>query len=485
MMTGFKAFSLFALPLVIAGCTSTNPKAAFNDVEKTVNAHTGQSVQWSRNDSSSNEIARLIEPLLKTNLTSRTAVAIALLNNRSLQAEFEEVGISQADLARASRLRNIEIAGSWRIPDRPPSIVNAEYSAAGDFLDLLTLPARKKIARRELEQTKLRVADSVLRLAANAQTAFYTVQASEKLARRLAVIVEVNEAAADLAQRQFDAGNINALELQNQQASAAQSRLDLMRAKAQTRADRERLNRVLGLAGGQMDWKVADELPGLPATEPPSDNLETLAVSQRLDLAAARSEAESVAAALRLKKNTRFIPGVKVGVDTERDSDGQRVTGPNVTLELPLFDQGQPGVARLTARYRQAQNKLEAMEVNTRSEVRQAQDALLAARAAAEHYARTLLPQRQKILRETLLHYNAMQKSGYELLAAKEREQAAERGYVEALRDYWIARAELERAVGGRLADEDSPMPELGKNGLSKTGRTSSQPLIPKRKEKL
>ena len=38
-----------------------------------------------------------------------------------------------------------------------------------------------------------------------------------------------------------------------------------------------------------------------------------------------------------------------------------------------------------------------------------------------------------------------MQKSSYELLAAKEREQMSERGYVEALRDYWIARVGLER----------------------------------------
>jgi len=368
------------LPLVFAGCTSTNPKSAFEEVGKVVHARSGQRVEWMR-DGESKELANAIGMLMETNLTAQSAVALALLNNRSLQAEFEEIGISQADLAQAARLKNIEIVGSWRIPDRPPSILNAEYSAAGDFLDLLTLPARKKIARRELEQTKLRVADSVLRLAADAQTAFYTVQANEELARRLGVIVEVNEAAADLAQRQFDAGNINDLELRNQQASAAQARLDLMLAKAQTRADRERLNRVLGLSGGQTNWKVADELPGLPATESPLDNLETLAVSQRLDLAAARSEAESVAAALRLKKNTRFIPGVKVGLDTERDSDGQRVTGPNLTLELPLFDQGQPAVARLTARYRQAQNKLAAMEVNTRSEVRQAQDALLATRA--------------------------------------------------------------------------------------------------------
>jgi len=458
MMTMLKPILLTAaLPVLFAACTSTNPKAAFDDLSKTVAARTGQQVQWSRDDSQRKEIAMTVETLLQTNLTAQSCVAIALLNNRVLQAEFEEVGISQAELAQAARLKNIEIAGSWRFPDRPPSVVNAEYSAAGDFLDLLTLPARKKIARRELEQTKLRVADSVLRLTADLQSAFYTVLAGEELARRLGVIVEVNDAAADLAQRQFDAGNINALELQNQQASAAQARLDLMLAKAQTRADRERLNRALGLSVGQTQWKAADELPGLPDTESPLENLETRAVSQRLDLAVARSQAELVAAALRLKKNTRFIPGVTVGVQTERDTDGQRVSGPNLTLELPLFDQGQPAVARLTAQYRQAQNHYAAMEVNVRSEVRQAQDGLLAARDAAEHYAKTLLPQRQKILRETLLHYNAMQKSSYELFAAKEREQLAERGYVEALRDYWIARAELERAVGGRLGGEGAP----------------------------
>src|ERR1035438_1380938 len=138
------------LPLAIAGCASTNPKVAFNDVDKVVNARTGQSVQW-RNDSSSNEIAKAIEPFLKNNLTVQAAVTIALLNNRSLQGEFEEIGISQADLAQASRLQNIEIAGSWRFPNRPPSAADIEYSAAGNLLDLLTLPAKKKVAAQNLE----------------------------------------------------------------------------------------------------------------------------------------------------------------------------------------------------------------------------------------------------------------------------------------------------------------------------------------------
>lgn len=170
------------LPLAIAGCGTTNPKAAFHEVDETVAARTGASVRWWHHDSSNQPGEKLIAPLLKSNLTAQTAVTIALLNNRSLQAEFEEIGISQADLAQASRLQNIQLAGSWRFPNQPPSAADVEYSAAGNLLDLLTLPARKKIAGQNLEHTKLEVANEVLQLASDVQTAFYTLQAQMELA---------------------------------------------------------------------------------------------------------------------------------------------------------------------------------------------------------------------------------------------------------------------------------------------------------------
>ena len=443
------------LPLAMIGCASTNPKAAFGDVNKTVTARTGESVQW-RNDSSSNELAQALAPLLQTNLTARSAVSVALLNNRSLQAGFEEIGISQAELAQASRLHNIELTGSWRFPDQPPSAADIEYSAAGNLLDLLTLPAREKIAAGNLEQTKQEVADKVLQLAADTQTAFYDLQAQEELVERLQVMLEVNAAGADFAQRQSDAGNINDLELHNQQAPAIQSQLDLMQAKAEAQTEREHLNRLLGLEGEQIHWRIADELPALPEKELSLTNLESLAVRQRLDLAAARSQAEAIAAALRLKEHTRFIPGLNLGVDTERMPDGQRVTGPTLGLELPIFDQGQPAVAKLTAESRQANDRYAALEVNVRSEVRAARAALLAARATAALAQDKLLPLRQKILVETLRQYNAMQKSSYDLLLAKVQEQMAEQTCILALRDYWTARVALERAVGGRLTGDNN-----------------------------
>ncbi|ODU23914.1 MAG: hypothetical protein ABS95_02650 [Verrucomicrobia bacterium SCN 57-15] len=442
---------LVALPLAFAGCTSTNPKGAFDDVSRTVTGRTGIEARWMRDDAAQNEMEKAVGTLLQTNLTARSAVAIALLNNRSLQAEFEEIGVSQAELAQASRLRNPQFDGFWRFPDHGPKVVNAEYSLAQDFMDLLTLPARKKIAAANLEVTKLRIANQVLALAEEAQTAFYTVQAGQQLTNRLGIIVEVNEAAAEVAKRQHDAGNINDLELQNQQAAYAQSRLDLATAQAQLRADREKLNRLLGLWGAQTAWQVESELPSLPEQELPFENLETLAVSQRLDLAAARREAATVQAALKLKKGVRWLPAVNVGVNAEHDLDHAWVIGPTLSFEVPVFDQGQPALARLAAEYRRATRNFEAQAVNVRSEVREIRDALIATRDAAEYYQKILLPQRQRILHETLLQYNAMQFGNFVLLSAKEREALAERQSIEALRNYWIARARLERAVGGSL----------------------------------
>ena len=452
--TVLKFVLLTALPVAFAGCASTNPKAALNDVNKIIVERTGQPIN------ASNDVVNV---LLQTNLTAQSAVTIALLNNKSLQAGFAEIGISQAELAQASRLHNIEIAGSWRIPDRPPSAVDAEYSITGDLLDLLTLPARKKVATRNLEQTKLEIADKVLQLAADTQTAFYGLQAQMELVKRLETIVAANGAAADFAHRQYDAGNINELALHEQQAPAMQSHLDLMQANAEVKTEREKLNRLLGLSGAQINWQIADELPVLPEKEMPLENLESLAVNQRLDLATQREQVESILAALKLKKHTRFIPGATIGVDTERTPDGQRVTGPTLDLDLPIFDQGQPAVAKLAAEWQQAKDNYIAQEVNVLSEVREAENDLLAARAAAEFSQKDLLPLRQTILKETLLQYNAMQKNSFDLLISKEREQNAEQTEITALRDYWIARVALERAVGGRLTNETNISIDLNK----------------------
>jgi cobalt-zinc-cadmium efflux system outer membrane protein len=70
-----------------------------------------------------------------------------------------------------------------------------------------------------------------------------------------------------------------------------------------------------------------------------------------------------------------------------------------------------------------------------------------------------LVPQRAHIVEQTQLQYNAMQIGPIELLTAKQRHLEAERGHINAQRDYWIARTELERALHGGTSSRRAASP--------------------------
>lgn len=421
------------------------------DVEETIRARTGKQTEWVRTQEQSERVQALVSKLLECKLTADTAAQIALLNNRDLQATLAEIGISQADLIEAGLLANPTFDGMARFPNSPSSAANLEGALAQDFLDLLILPLRKRVAAVELEATKLRIAAEVLKVISETKEAFLEVQADYQLQERLKLIVGTNEATVDLSQRRHDAGNIPDLNLAEDQATYSQSRLEIARNALQIAVDREKLNRMLGVFGDQTEWKVASGLPALPKEEVSWSGLETLAVSQRYDLAAAQAQLSIVLTSLKLSRTYRYLGVLELGVSSERDTDRQVVTGPIFRLTLPIFNQGQGRVAKLRAQLEQAESAFIAMAVNIRSEVREANARVHGQREVTEFYRDTLLPERIKVLDLTQQHYNAMQVGPANLLLAKQNELEAERRYVEAWRDYWIARAMLERAVGGSL----------------------------------
>lgn len=444
---------LSTLPaLALAACASVDPKPAYVDVGVRVSERTGYDVGWARTEPEGEENERAVRALLEKDLTADTAVRIALLGNRSLQATFEELGISQADLAQSASPRNPSFDGFLRFPTGGPSATNVELGLVQDLLDFIVQPLRKRIGAAQLEATKLRVGNEVLGLIADVKIAYFRVQARQQLADRLQQIVEIDRAAAEFAEQQNAAGNLSALDLANHRATHSQSKVDLAVERMQVRADRERLNRLLGLWGANTAWRVESRLPEIPDQEVPVEGLESLAMTQRLDVAAARWAVDVVGRALALKRGTRYFPvGIDVGVQGERDTDGRRVIGPSLSLELPVFDTGKASIARLEAQHRQAQRQLEALAIDARSEVREVRDGMLAARDLALYYRGVILPERTQILDQTLRQHNAMLKGVYDLLLAKQAEVSTERAYVEAWRDYWVARVQLERAIGGRL----------------------------------
>ena len=234
---------------------------------------------------------------------------MALLNNRALQAEFAEVGVSYGEYVSAGLLKNPTLAASGRFPDRAAYLPDWEAAVSQDFLDALLLPLRRRLAAEQLRQVESRVADGTLRLAAEVRRAFYTYQARRQLIGRLELIAETDAAAADFTRSLHDAGNVNDLDLVNQQATSSQSRIDVAQARAQTLGDREAVNRLLGLDGAQAGaWTAAAALPPIPGREPDTAALENRALRQRLDLRAARAQLAAAEQALALRAGTRWFP---------------------------------------------------------------------------------------------------------------------------------------------------------------------------------
>jgi len=253
------------------------------------------------------------------------------------------------------------------------------------------------------------------------------------------------------------------------------TRVEWARAEAEVLEARERLTALMGLWGQRAGWTLPEQLPSLPDEEPAMGHLESLAMSQRLDLAAARRAADIAAGALGLARDWRYLAVLDVGLSSERDTDGQVVTGPNASIELPIFDQRQASLATLEAQLRQYDLRVEATAIAIRSEVRALGNRLRTTRQLLEHYRDVVVPLREEIVQLTQEEFNYMLIGAFELILAKQEEYDAYQGYLEMLTNYWTTRTELERAVGGSLSQEVLHLPLT--EGLPQTTSPSESAL--------
>ncbi|MGH8759570.1 MAG: TolC family protein, partial [Burkholderiales bacterium] len=274
-------------------------------------------------------------------------------------------------------------------------------------------------------------------------------------------VTRAAQASADLAQRFFDAGNITRLELSREQAAASQARVDLLEAEAGVAAARANLNELMGLNGGVARWSVASGLPAPLAKEDELPELLRLAGESRLDLLAARKEVDLLAGSLGLTRRFRYLGEMEVGVETERETDRSRITGPTFSWELPLFSQGQGAVARAQAQMRGAEGRLQELEIAASNAVHLASLRVANAKSRAENYRTSLVPLREQIVARSQEEVNYMLIGQFELLRAKQEEYDAYQGYLEAVSDYWVTRAELAREVGTRLPSSAQATPEV------------------------
>jgi len=437
------------LLLFLSGCVTVNQQAAFRDISAAVEERGGIQPFWNSGTELDREATEKIQSLLKEKLTVNAAVQIGLLNNRDLQAIYSDLGVAQADLIQAGLLKNpiFDAAITFpRVGGRP----DFELTAVMNFLDVLYLPLRKRIAGARFEETKARVTAAVIEFVARVRNAFYVHQANEQLVEFRKTVVEALSASFEAARRLHEAGNISDLDLMRHRAPLEGSKLALRSSETAAAQSREQLSTLMGVWGEGTQWNIDNRLPDVPAPPPRDEALESVAIERSLDLAGARERIRAAGEQLGFTKWTALLPDLGLGTRGER-REGPWAVGPFLEVPLPFFDQGQGRTGRAAAELRRAQQEYYALAVRVRSAARAIDNQVRAASDRALYYRDILLPLHERIVNETQLQYNAMQVGVFELIRARDQQIEAAAGYVQALRDYWLARSDLEELLSGRL----------------------------------
>jgi len=434
--------------MLLAGCTTFSRDGGFDSVSTTASARLGKEAVYVRTEADREAVSSRTQELLSKPLGMDDAVQIALLNNRGLQASYSELGISEADLVQAGRLPNPGFTFS-RTHWSDGFGISRTFSMG--VLSVLTLPLATRIESRRFEQTRLETANAMLAVAADTRKAYVNAVAAEQAALYAAQVKDSAEAGAELALRMRQAGSFSKLDHAREQAFYAESAAQLARARQQSVAAREKLTRMMGLWGSGTQYTLPERLPDLPKDRPQLNDLESFAMQNRLDIQAARLQTQSVATSLGLSKATRFINALEVGYLNNFETDKGHERGYEISVEIPLFDWGSAKVARAQAIYMQSANRLAQTAIDARSEVRESYSAYVTSYDVAKHYRDEVVPVRKIISDEMLLRYNGMLASVFELLADSRDQVAAVNGYIDALKDYWLAETDLQQSLGGRL----------------------------------
>jgi outer membrane protein TolC len=462
---------VLSMSMLLAGCAAFSPDAGMSGVADIAARTITKDVVAIRSIDDVERVNAVVSALLRRSLTVDAAVQVALLNNRGLQAAYNELALAEADSISQSLPPNPTFSLS-RIAGNGASEIEGQI--VGDILALATLPFRTEIARERFHQAQLRAALETLRLAAEVRRAYYQAVGTNELVGLLTETKTTAETIAQLAEKLGQTGSLNKLDQAREQVFYAEITTDLATARQRAASERERIARLLGVWGGQLDFKLPKALPALPRSPRPLPNIEVEAVSRRVDLQMVRIELGTLAKALNLTEATRFVTLLDVAGISRKTKDPEspafRERGFDVQFQIPIFDGGEVRVRQAAEIYNNAFNRLIEKAVNVRSEARDAYRVYRSTYDIAGHYQREVVPLRNIISDEAQLRYGSMQIDVFALLAEAKLRISAQRASIEAKRDFWLAQSELQTAVNGGGRSDNQQESRSPTNSLANGG---------------
>ena len=464
---------VFGFPLILGACATaipgayTEPKAGFSNVSNQTSTSIGKRTAFAQTQAENVVLKKQVHGMVhRKTISADTAVQVALLNNKGLQAAYANVGLSAADAWQQSTPENPVVSiGILGIGAAELGLYRAiEGMFATNILDAKTRKQRVALADINFRSAQLGAVNDTLTLANQTRQAWINAVSAFEAASYLKRAKATSDAGSELASKLGETGALNKAGQAREHAFNAELAGQLAKARLNATRAKEDLTKLMGLWGTEVDYYVPDALPALPRSVGRITNIEGKALRNRLDLQVAKLGLEAQAAAFGLTDQTQLLTDLEIiaGFETEREADGgetETETTPQIELEfaIPIYDTGKARMRKAELMYLQAANVLAEKAVNVRSEARGAEVSYHASYKIARHYRDVLVPLRKTVEEEGLLSYNGMITNTFELLTDVREKLGASLEAANAKREFFMAQADLTAAIyGGGAGSADA-----------------------------
>ncbi len=451
------AMAVLVLGSLVTGCAEFTTDGGMAPVSDSVRREIGKDAVKLSSAEDTRRARERVQVLLSEPMSEDTAVQIALLNNRGLQAAYNDLGISEAEYVQTSLPPNPAITVGRTFGTG--GFVEFGFQLVGNLLAFANLPRRTEIAKREFEEARYRAVATTLSLTVDVRRAYVRAIAAQQRSALLEQSRRTADASARMMKQLGETGAANKLDQARVSAFYADLSAQVAQARLSVAGTREALNRILGLWGTDLNYKLPARLPALPAAADTLADVEVEAMRRRVDLIILRYEIVTLAQSVGFVNATRYLSFLELGVgyrnEVETSDAGERTSknryGVDLGIVIPIFDTGEARVVTAREIYMRAVNRFAERSVNARSEARVAYTTYRATYDIARYYQTRILPLRRQISAEVLLRYNGMLVDVFELLIEERERISANIASLDALRDYHLAIADLQAAliVGG------------------------------------
>jgi len=445
--------SAIVMPLMLAylaGCASVDTSKVLMQTQQDLAPFTATPLQISFTPEQAAQRSAAAQHLLEQPLQQADAVGLAWLNSPALQALLARAMADAAQAAQQGRIANPRLGLEWS-----SLLDETEIARRISFglLDVLTLPHRQDMAARAVQQVQLQLSMDVVEQISAVRQAWVKAVAAQEATAYAQQVQEAAGIGAQLARRMQNVGNISKLQAARQQLWYAQATAQLAQARDEAQSAREALVRALGLDSVQAQaLRLPERLPDVPAAPREMDAAMAQAWQTRLDLRMAQAAWESAQQARALGLWTSR-GDVEIGLrnDLVRGAEGSNTRqGVELGLTLPLFDDGSLRRAGLDARSLALALQVQATERQAASQLRESYAHYRSAYQLARQYRDELLPLRKTMSEETLLRYNGMLVSVFDLLVDAQEQISLVRAALAAQQQFWLADAALQAALLGK-----------------------------------